>query len=109
MAAGLLAGQTPAFAAGTSIQVFKHADFSGPYAWINQDDSNLTDNWFNDGTNVNDQISSIKNPTDRSVCFYRHINYSETLLCINPYQSRSWVGSSYNDAISSNKHFDYDF
>ena len=105
VAAGLLAGPTPAFASGDYVQVFKDANFSGSYAWINQDDSNLTDNRFVDGTNVNDQISSIKNTSDRKVCFYRHTNYSDRLFCLLPGYQWAWVGSTYNDAISSNLSF----
>ena len=102
IAAGLLAAPTPAFASGNYIQVFKDANYSGPYAWINQDDSNLTDNRFTDGTNVNDQISSIKNASDRQVCFYRHTNYVGDLFCLRPGYEWAWVGSTNNDAISSN-------
>lgn len=101
VAAGLLASPAPAAAATDRVQVFKDVNFGGGSAWIELNDSRYSDNWFSDGSNVNDQVSSIKNDTDWGICFFKHNDDYILLFAMAPHTTKSWVGSSNNDTISS--------
>jgi hypothetical protein len=56
--------------------VYEHDDFKGRWAVFTSTDTNLTDNgWAGDegGSNISDNISSMKNETDRTVYLYDNV------------------------------------
>ena len=44
-------------------------------------------NYFSDGTDMNDEVSSIQNNTKLTICFYRDIDFSVYLFNLPPYAS----------------------
>lgn len=81
-------------ASGGAVQVFADSYFSGPSKLLSETEMSYA-------ANFNDKVSSVKNSTGLTICFYRDINFGGYLFHLAPYASTGWVGSGFNDAISS--------
>ena len=54
-----------------------------------------------EGVKFNNEISSIKNDTDKPWAFYKKAGFSGERFTLQPGQSRKFVGRRFNDTITS--------
>jgi hypothetical protein len=83
------------------IYVYKDYGHVGPYGWFDRTHGDLTQAHFTDGSNMNDAISTIRNPSNSMWCLFADADFrgrSEIL-----YIGETWSADhhDFNDQISS--------
>lgn len=83
------------------LRLFKHADYQGQaLTTFPVDQPNLLNLPVYGGA-FNDQVSSIENGSDYTWEFFTHSNYQGSSFRVKPGQDLNYVGSYFNDKISS--------
>lgn len=63
---------------------YRHTGYNGGVASRGNDDSTFTNNTFDDGSPLNDNVSSVSNQDDQWILVYNDSNYGGWRMCIGP-------------------------
>jgi|SRR6476469_7527897 len=88
-----LSQESAAAVQGGSLEAFEHINYGGKSIAIDMSLPYLIA--------FNDTISSVANYTNSYWGLYTNADFTGSCLVIAPWQEKSWVGTKYNDQISS--------